>query len=107
MGLFERFYTKEVEIYSMREEGVYTRERVFTPLCTIMADVQPYIAGETSRNELGDLMFGLMEQYKLRLFAADNENIKVGNYVLYDGSYYRIEHVSGWELGTEAVLSER
>ncbi len=92
---------------SAAEEGAYTRKMVFTPVCSIKADIQPYIAGEASRNELGDMMFGLSEQFKLRLFAESNENIKVGNYVLYDDAYYRIEHVSDWEFGTEAVLAER
>ena len=107
MKAFEMFYTKEVEIASIVEEGVYDRKRVVTPLCTVMADIQPYISGEASRNEIGELMFGISEQYKLKLFAARNEHIKVGNYARYNGEYYRIEHVSDWEWGVEAVLAER
>lgn len=107
MDPFELFYTKNVEIVSIVEEGAYDRHKVVTPICTVKADIQPYISGEASRNGLGDFEFGLSLQYKLKLFAAPNEHIKVGNYVLYEGEYHRIEHVSSWEWGIEAVLAER
>lgn len=107
MAPFERFYTKTAEIVSITEEGAYSRKEVITPICTVKADIQPYISGEASRNELGDMQFGLSEQYKLKLFSAPNEHIEVGNYVRYKDKYYRIEHVSDWETGAEAILAER
>ena len=107
MDPFEMFYTKDAEIVSIAEEGIYDRHKVITPLCTVKADIQPYISGEASRNSIGEHECGLLEQYKLKLFAVPNEHIKVGNYVLYEGEYHRIEHVSAWEWGAEAVLAER
>ena len=99
---FKRFYKTPVNIVKIEENGSYKKTYTETALASIKADLQPYSGG------LAEKEYGFKEECKLRMFASNDESIKVGNYVRHDGKLYRIVYVpwSNGLLGTEALLKE-
>ena len=99
---FERFYNTRVTIVKIEEKGAYEKTYTETELARIEADIQPY------SGNLAEEQYGFKEECELRMFAADNDAIAVGNHIRHDGRLYRIVYKpwSGGLFGTEALLKE-
>lgn len=96
---FDIFNTADAELISVKEHGVYSKTKEYTPLGTVKADIQPY------SSSLAEQEYGLRAECTRRMFCGDSpEPLKVGLLVKYQGGMYRITAVLDWEFGWEVLL---
>lgn len=92
------FYKTEFDVLKITRGTGYDRSEKTEKLCTLKGDLQPY-GGELARTE-----HGLSIECSMRLFCAENENIKAGNHIEANGLRYRIEYAENRSLGMTAFL---
>lgn len=96
---FDIFNTADAELISVKEQGVYSKTKEYTPLGIIKADIQPY------SSTLAEQEYGLRVKCTRRMFCSESPiPLNVGLLVKYKNAMYRVTAVLDWEFGWEVML---
>lgn len=96
------FYGDTADVISITygDDTGYDRTEKAEKLCTVKCDLQPY------SGELAQERYGIRVECQKRLYTANNDCIKAGNYIDANGERFRIEYAEHRQLGTVAFLKK-
>lgn len=96
----EIFYDNTVEVVERTETGAYSKTVAERVISTINADIQPY-SGDLALEH-----YGYDIKCEKRMYFTQNDDVKAGNYIRYEGVLYRIIRAESRKMGSIAFLKE-
>ncbi len=97
--MMKYFHDTEVRIESVKNAGSYSKDTEYTPVCTVMADVQPYRTDGTQAE------YGIFKNVRLVMYC-DDSGIQTGMRAVINGQRYIIAGVENRRLGMKIYLKE-
>lgn len=102
MKIFEDlFYKSSVKLYRRVFGGGYTDTEKKEFVKDILCDIQPYSA------KLNELPYGFDKNITLKMYCKSDDDIKEGDYIVFDNESYIITACIKRELGNIIYLSRR
>lgn len=102
--MFKRFYNTAVDLYNDFGDMKYTSEKSCVYLGSIMADIQPFRVGTIE--SLKKKEYGFAPDSTKKLFCADNDLLKQGVLLEFEGVKYRCAYVEKRLMGMMAVVRQ-